>query len=470
MSLSSALNSAASGLATAQTQTSLIADNIANATSTGYVRRDAVIVSTGTGGAQVAEVRRDVDTALVRMARSEGSKMARQQAIFEALENYTLYLGKPGDGTSMADQFSAFNTSLTTLVNMPSSTEAQSAAVYGAENLAASIRATSGTLSQVRADVDMEIRYEVADLNQALYDLADLNGRMLTFEPGTLQAAALGDQMDGLLDRVSEVVGVRISRGADNTVSIYTTGGAALLEGSTVRDVSYNSGDGTFYAGGAEITPGKDGVRGIEEGSLAGFAELQANILPRFQLQLDEYARGLIQAFEASDTSLAAGEAGLFTDNGLAFDPADLEGLANRIQVNEAVSHDGDSEIWRIRDGMAATGPGAAAEAGQILAFIDGLRTPVGADPATGVTAAVTVSEFANQVVTMQAAESSRAETNFNAASSAADLVQVSRQNVEGVNIDDELQKLLLIEQSYAANSKMLTTVADMLDTLLAAV
>lgn len=470
MSLTSALNSAGSGLATAQTQTSLIADNIANATNAGYVRRDAVIVSTGTGGAQVAEVRRDVDTALVRMARSESSKMAHQQAVFEALEDYTLYLGKPGDGTSMPDKFSAFNTALTTLVNMPSSTEAQSAAVYGAENLAASIRDASGTLSQVRADVDMEIRYEIADLNQALYDLAELNGKMLTFEPGTLQAAALNDQMDGLLDRVSEIVGVRITHGSDNTVSIYSTGGAALLEGTGVRDVSYNSGDGTFYAGGVEITPGKHGIRGIEEGSLAGFAELQTNVLPRFQLQLDEYARGLIQAFEASDASLSPGDAGLFTDNGLAFDPANLAGLANRIQVNQAVSHDGDSEIWRIRDGMAASEEGAAAEAGQILDFIDGLRTPVGADPATGVTATVTVAEFGNQIVTMQAAESSRAETNFNAASSAAEMILASRRNVEGVNIDDELQKLLLIEQSYAANSKMLTTVADMLDMLLAAV
>ncbi len=49
-------------------------------------------------------------------------------------------------------------------------------------------------------------------------------------------------------------------------------------------------------------------------------------------------------------------------------------------------------------------------------------------------------------------------------------MVQASRQNVEGVSIDDELQQLMLIEQSYAANSKMLTAVAEMLDTLLAAV
>lgn len=470
MSLSSALNVASRGLAATQVQTQIVSENIANAMTEGYVRREAVLVTTTGGSSAVAEVRRDVDTALVRMSRSESGKMAHQQAIYEALEDYTVYLGQPGDGLSPADKFTAFNTALTTLVNMPSSTEAQSAAVYAAEDLAASIRDASGTLAEVSADVDMEIRYEVADLNQALYDLAELNGKMRNFETGTLEAAALGDQMDGLLDQVAEIVGVRISYSSDNMVSIYTTGGAALLEGTQVQDVSYNASDGSFFAGETEITPGKEGVRGIEEGSLVGFSELKSEILPQFQLQLDEYARGLIQAFEGADASLAEGEAGLFTDNGYAFDPDNLDGLASRLQVNAAVSHDGGSEIWRIRDGMGATEEGAAADATQIQAFIDALDTPVGADPATGLTASVTVAEFANELVTAQASARARAETNYNAASSAAELVQASRVNVEGVNIDDELQKLLLIEQSYAANSKMLTAVAEMLDTLLAAV
>jgi len=470
MSLSGALNTAATGLATTQTQTRVTSDNVANAMTPGYVRREAVLVSTGTGGVVVSEVRRDVDAALVRMARAETGKMAHQQAIHEGLRDYTIYLGQPGDGLSPAEKFSAFNTAMTTLVNMPSSTGAQSAAVYAAEDLAASIRGASDTLANVRAEVDMEIRYEVADLNQALYDLADLNTQMRDFGPGTLEAAQVGDRIDGLLDQVSEIVGVRVSQAADGRVSVYTTGGAALLEGSQVQDVTYNPGDGTFFAGETEITPGKAGVRGVEEGSLAGFAELKQEILPRFQLQLDEYARGLIQAFEGADQTLAAGQAGLFTDNGHAFDPSKLDGLASRIRVNDAVGHGAGSEVWRIRDGMGATTPGEAADATQIQAFIDAFDAPVGADPATGLNATVTLANFGAELVSAQSAERARVESNYNAASSAAEMVQASRQNVEGVNIDEELQKLLLIEQSYAANSKMLTAVADMLDTLLAAV
>ncbi|MDX2485523.1 MAG: flagellar hook-associated protein FlgK [Pseudodonghicola sp.] len=470
MSLSNALNTTATGLATTQTQTRITANNIANAMTPGYVQREAVIVSNISGGSQVAEVRRDVDASLVRMARTESGKMAHQQAVSEGLGNYTIYLGQPGDGLSPADKFSEFNTAMTTLVNMPSSNGAQSAAVYAAEGLAASVRGASDTLADVRAEVDMEIRYEVTDLNQALQDLADLNKQMRDFSNGTLEAADLADRRDGLLDQVSEIVGIRVTETSDGRVNVYTTGGAALVEGDQVQDVTYQPGDGTFFAGNTEITPGKDGLRGVEEGSLAGFSELKSDILPRFQLQLDEYARGLIQAFEGADASLSAGEAGLFTDNGSAFDASELEGLAGRLFVNDAVSHSGDAEVWRIRDGMGATTTGDAADATQIQAFIDGLDAPVGADPATSMSATVTVANFAAEMVSTQSSERARAESDYNAAASAAGLVQASRDSVEGVNIDEELQKLMLIEQSYAANSKMLTAVGEMLDTLLAAV
>ena len=470
MSLSSALNTASTGLATTQTQTQVVADNIANAMTPGYVKREAVIVTTSTGGSMVSEVRRDVDAALVRMARTESGKMASLEAIQEGLTSYTLYLGQPGDGLSPADKFSAFNTAMTTLVNMPSSTGAQSGAVYAAEDLAASIRGASDTLGSLQVQVDMEIRYEVADLNQALYDLADLNKTMRENDPGTIEAAQVADSMDTLLDQVAEIVGVRITESSDGQISVYTTGGAALLEGTRVQDVTYAAGEGRFFAGEAEITPGVEGVRGIEEGSLAGLAELNGDILPRFQLQLDEYARGLIEAFEGADASLSAGEAGLFTDNGSAFDATELDGLASRIRVNDAVSSSGDSEVWRMRDGMSATAEGAASDATQIQGFIDALDTPVDADPDTGLYAGVSVADFAAEMISSQSAERARVESNYNAAVSAAEMVEASRQNVEGVSIDDELQQLMLIEQSYAANSKMLTAVAEMLDTLLAAV
>lgn len=472
MSLSGALNSATAGLHTTQGQSRIAADNVSNAMTPGYVRREAVLVtaSGGQGGAVISEVRREVDATLQRMSRLENSRMTQYQSIQEGLTTYTAYLGQPGDGTSPADRFNDFQNSLTTLVNMPSSNGAQTSVALAAEDLVRSVKGAATTLSTTLNDVNMEIRYEVADLNTALYQLRDLNASGSGFTPGSLEAAQFDEKVDTILDQISGIVDTRIHRSSNGSISLYTVSGAALLEGRVVQDVTFNPSDGTLMAGNQDITPFKDGVRGIQHGSLAGLSELKRETIPQFSQQLDEYARGLIQTFEEADASLAPGEAGLFTDNGIAFDPANITGLASRLQINSKISSTGDAEVWRIRDGLGATSPGAGSETVQINAFLAGLDTSMNAATGTGIPAEVTLRDFSAEMITSQAATRARAENDFNAAASAAEVVMSARRNSEGVNIDDEMQQLLLIEQSYAANSRVLTAVSEMIDTLIAAV
>ncbi len=472
MNLTGALNSATSGLSTTQSLSRVAADNVANASTPGYVRRRAELVTSGPGqgGARVSEIRREVDDTLAKLARLENGKMARHQAVTEGLKSYTVFLGQPGDGISPADKFSDFQNSLTTLVNMPSSTGAQTGAVLAAEQVAKSVRSAATTLGTTRNEVDMEIRYEVADLNQALYTLRDLNQQQRNFQAGSLESAQLDERIDGLLDQISGTIDMRVTVSSAGSISLYTIGGAALMEGDLIQDVSYNPSDGTLMAGAQDITPFKENVRGLQHGSLVGLSELKRDVIPRFSSQLDEYARGLIESFQNADASLAPGQPGLFTDNGMAFDPANTEGIASRIALNDSISLSGGAEVWRIRDGLGAAAPGNASDPAQISAFIDGLNTPVGADPATGIPAFVTVSDFAAEFVTAQATARARAENSFDAAASAAELVMAARRNSEGVSIDDEMQQLLLIEQSYAANARVLSAVSEMIDTLIAAV
>lgn len=472
MSLTGALNTATSGLRTTQTLSSVAADNVANALTPGYTRRKASVVSTlgGQGGVKIADIRREVDASLQRMSRLETGKMGRYQVLDEGLSRYTSYLGQPGDGTSPADKFSAFQNSFTTLINMPSSHGAQSGVVLAAEDLAQAVRGAATSLGTTLSEVDMEMRYEVADLNQALYQLQDLNSKQIAFKAGTVNAANMGEQIDGLLDQISGILDTRVTFSSTGTVSVYTIGGAALIEGQYVQDVTFNAGDGTLMAGQQDITPFKDGVRGLQHGSLVGLSELKRTVIPQFNAQLDEYARGLIQSFETTDASLAPGEAGLFTDNGAAYNPANLSGLASRLQVNEKVSLTGDAETWRLRDGMNAATQGPAAASAQIAAFIDGFSASMGASANTGIPTTVTLQDFAAEMVTSQSTERVRAENNYFAARTAAEMVNGTRSNAEGVSIDDEMQRLLLIEQSYAANSRVLTTVSNMIDTLIAAV
>lgn len=471
MSVSNAINAASMGLRTTQTLSAVTAENVANATTEGYSRRTAVTVS-GAGassGPVVSEIRREVDSALTRMSRNEIGKQARHEAVFVALNNYTVYFGQPGDGLSPAEKFTAFDTSLTTLANLPASNEAQLGVALAAEDLAASIRGASGTLGAVRADVEMEIRYEVSELNQALYDLAGLNKRVVETQRGTPQWAQLGDQMDDIVDRIAGMVDVRVYTNNDGSYNLFTSGGTALLERTQIQDVTYDPSDGTMRAGQVDITTDKPGVRGLTEGSLAGLLELKRSTIPEFQSQLDDYARGLITAFEAADASLSARDAGLFTDGGFAYDPANQEFLASRIQVNEAVRQNASAEYWRLRDGIGATSEGTPSDNSQIQAFIDALDDPLNAAPETGLRPTITIADYATEMVSAQGNERARSQERALDAQSTAEIVMASRQSFEGVNLDEEMQDLQMIQQSYAANSQVLTTALRLIDTLLAA-
>lgn len=470
MSISSALNAAQSGLATSQALSRVSAENVSNSMTPGYVKREGILVSRGPdggGGVQVKEIRRDVDAAITRVARNELGKMTRHQAVFEGLQGYSAYLGQPSDEASPAARFSEFNTSLTTLVNLPSSNGAQLGAVVAAEELSASIVGASNFLAQVKSEVDMEVRYEVSDLNSYLYELASLNPLTTKIEPGSFERAEFEDRIDGLLDEVSKIADIRVSTTSDGWVNVYTNSGTALLEGEKVHDVRFEAALGELFAGDQEITPGKDGLYGIETGSLRGFLELKNEILPRFQLQLDEFARVLIQGFEAIDLTLNSGQVGLFTDNGQRFDSTRLDGLAGRLQVNDAVTAINGNEVWRIRDGFGGEEESNASSTSYIQAALDFFETSVEFNNDAALGSSVKVVNLASEIVAIQQSERANSEIKFERAKSASEVINSTRRNVEGVNIDDEIQRLTLIEQSFAANSSLLKTLNEMFETLL---
>jgi flagellar hook-associated protein 1 FlgK len=223
-------------------------------------------------------------------------------------------------------------------------------------------------------------------------------------------------------------------------------------------------------AGDIDITPNSATARGSDSGRLAGLSWLIANDLPQMKLQLDELARGLVQSFEAADASVGAGQPGLFTDAGGAFDPAQLDGLAGRLALNDSVQPDKGGALWRLRDGAGATFPGEPGDTTQLNAFVDVLETGMAFDAATGLSTNARLGDYAADLVSQQNVLRVGADAQAETARVRLITFEDNRSSIEGVNVDTELQKLLEIEQAYGANSQVLTSLSDMLDTLLASV
>lgn len=471
MGLSSALFTGMSGLKSTQKWSEITARNISNANTEGYVKKTTQFATRSDisgGGVYVSEIRREIDSSLDRMFRYETSKMERQKAIFEGIEEYTAILGQPGDEKSPASKLSEFKSSLLSLVNTPSSSGVQRSVVTSADNLTKTLRDTSYSLEQLRSETIMEIKYEVADLNENLYRLGELNRDILRLNQVPEGSNETLDEIARIVDKVASQINIRTTTGPNGRVNIFTGGGTPLLEDNAINEVSYNVGTGRLTAGTIDITPHDPTVRGFEHGRMSGLIEVQNNIIPKFQLQLDEFARSLIEGFQGADATVdAANPTGLFTDNTIAFDPANLEGLAGRIRVNDNVKPENGGALYRIRDGVNATTPLAASNSDQVNGFLAFFNQGLTFDPNTEIPTNVTIETYANNMVASQQTARTRAEDEYSSVQVTAETIRGSRESMQGVNIDDELQQLLVIEQAYAANSQLMKTVANMMDTLI---
>jgi flagellar hook-associated protein 1 FlgK len=473
MSLAGAMTISRSGMDAVSKWSQVTSQNISNANTEGYTKKTALLNSYVRGAGQgvyVSEVRRETDTSLDILYRLETSKLSKSSTLFEGIDEYTKFIGQPSEERSLTAYLSNFESSLIDLGNAPRNEAVQRAFLEEAQRFAVNLNQQTEIIAKLSDQVEVEIQFEVAEFNELLLRLQTTNDKI--FQQGNEIGVVLGQLEDlqaNILDEMSQKMGIIWREDQSGRIDVFTSQGTPLLDVNTIEKISYNNATGQLSAGSLDITPGNSAVRSFSEGSLAGLYDLKDDVLPRFQLQLDETARTLIENFESTDTSRAPGDAGFFTDGSstTAFNPINLLGLAGRISINDLVIPENGGSLHRVRDGVGAVTPGPASDITQIQAWIASLDAPNTYAGGTNIPTGVSVKTFVNNMVALQQSERSDALTDSKNYSVSAEAIYSTRSGLTGVNIDDELQDLIRIEQAYAANSQVLKSVSEMLDILM---
>src|SRR4051812_48786802 len=119
MSLSQALNTSLSGLRATQSGLSLIATNVANAQTPGYVRKsiDLITSTAGTAGSvRIGAVNRELDQYLQKQLRVESAGGSYADTRAEFLSRLQGLYGAPGSDSSLETAFNNFTSSVQSLV------------------------------------------------------------------------------------------------------------------------------------------------------------------------------------------------------------------------------------------------------------------------------------------------------------------------------------------------------------------
>lgn len=484
MTIAGSLANALSGLAAQARAADLVSANVANATTEGYGRRELelapVYLGVGaSGGVAVAGLRREVDMVTVQSRRLADAAVGHETTLSDFYDRLEQVLGTPDQDGSLSAAVDALDAALIEAASRPDNETRLSAVLSAAQGIANRLNTTSDTVQELRSDADRAIAQQVDNLNNGLIQVRDLNYRIKEAVSGGQDPSTLMDLRQQAIDTLTAIVPIKQVTRDHGTVALYTPGGALLLDGraamlgfaSAGTIVSEMTLEGGALAGltlnDAPIRTNGDGGL-IAGGSLQALFEIRDELAVTAQGRLDGLARDLIERFEdpSVDPTLAAGDPGLFTDGAGPLNLAQETGLAGRISVNSTLDPAQGGALWRLRDGLGAAGPGDVGEAGLIQALSGALSTA--RTPASGgfLGTARSASGLAADLVSLTHGEHRQTETTLSYSSARADALKTQELS-QGVDTDQELQKLMLIEQAYTANARVIQTVGGLLDMLM---
>lgn len=481
MNLSTALNSALSGLVANGRASGVVSENLANALTPGYARRTLELASRGEPGlgVRVMGVVRHVDEGILANRRAADADQVRADVRAAFFSRVTGVIGIPSDTDSISARLSAFENSLIAAASRPDSAQRLDEIAVRANDLTSLLNTATDSVQRIRTEADGQIATLVEELNTALKDVETLNAKIANVSARGLSPASLQDQRQMLVDRINVIVPVKSVPRDHGQIALYSAGGTALLDAGAaevsfahtntiVAEMRFETGAlSGLQINGRDINSTSD--RGpLRGGLLMAQFEVRDGLAVDVQRDLDAIARDLIERFEdpALDATLAAGDPGLFTDDGDAIDISLESGLAGRIAVNAAVDPAQGGASWRLRDGLGAAAPGPTGDARFLQALNDALTATRAVGSGSFGPGQMNASDIGTAFLSGMAVRTSHAEQTLSFASATqTEMLQIEL--TQGVDTDAELGHLMLIEQAYGANARMLEVVSELMDTLL---
>lgn len=482
MSISGALANALTGLTANARAADVVSSNLANVHTDGYGRRDIELGATAAGtrgGVQVLGVTRHVDPGILGDRRLADGALTQARTRSAFLTQVQTSVGTPDQPGSISARIAALEAGLVTAASRPEAPERLQAVAQQAADLVKGFNAVSEDIQTARMRAEADIASAVKTLGSSLDQVRDLNDRIGDATRRRQDTSGLLDQRQTIVDRISQIVPVQEMRRDDGAVALVTSTGAILLEG---RAISIDFAKSNVIAPHMRLENGllsglaldgetvsAAGPRSpIAGGQLAAFFEIRDGLAVTAQTRIDALARNLADRFQPPglDSTQRPADPGLFTDAGARVDAAAEVGLAGRLALHPQVDPASGGMAWHLRDGLGATAPGPGGNAALLGRYVDAMGDRQAMPTGDFGTVAATFAVHAGALSSIVAQDQLAGDEATSLAASRQTGLQTMLMR-DGVDTDTEMQRLMLIEQAYGANAKMIQALDEMMQTLL---
>ena len=318
MGLINAVNIANTGLRSVQSGLNTVANNVAQADVAGYKRQDLRPEALGLISGVRSNVVRASDYYLENQVRVETSKAAETSINDSYLSRVDNLFGVPGEAGSLDSLLNNFNDSLQKLSTSPDDYVTRQQVLGAADGLAKSLNTLSEQVQNLRQLAEDEIAGSIADINDSLNKLQNINVRVAGMSDTDPARSELLNERDRQLTRLSDAMEIDVSYNETGTIVIHSKSGNTLLEGTAAQfefDQRGNVTAGTVYSPdstergvGTVTLRSSNGYRLdlinnglLDTGRIGALINMRDNVLVETQAQLDELAAGLSSALSDSE-------------------------------------------------------------------------------------------------------------------------------------------------------------------------
>ena len=460
MSILSILGVGNSGLRAASVGLETTGHNVANVATEGFSRR-SVNQSTSTPnnrnglfigrGVEVDNIERSIDRFLgARLVNATGDG-SESQIFYDTLAVAESVFDEGSSG-SISSKLSAFYDDLEAMTVDPSDASLRREVVASGQSLSNTVNETGEFLVASIESIDSEIEEYLGTINGMLVEIASYNNGIAGNGSDQLGAGDLLDSRDQLIVELAELTGVTVDYQADGQATVFLGGHALVMESSS-RELSIE-----VVSGIAEIKVETGSsvidVTSFVGGEIGGLSGAQ-NEMADWLEQLDTFVETFTDAFNAQHSSGfdATGAAGgdFFTytagppagdwTRSFAVDESLVEDMDLLAAAGDSTASAGDADnlalLVDLQDSlMFASGTETSEE------FMAGLYASVGKTVAV-------------------------AEIEMESSASQLSDLEMLRDSVSAVDMDEEGVALLQYQAAYEASSKVIQVANQMLDELM---
>lgn len=460
--LLNSIRNASSSMTSYQQMIQVIEHNVANASTEGYRRQEAVLrpgIPTSTskaGGNYVGQMGTGVIVsyikqygqafldAQVRNQLAESSKWEMESDILGQIEATLDETGEAG----LLKMLDAYWSNWQSVSDEPSDISLRTSLKQAGQDLVDAFNNRVAILRDIRHDQDTAIIQAVDEINAIATQVADLNVQIVKAQAAFEAPNDLIDERDRQLNRLAEITG-GIVKYQETGEALVTLGGHALVIGSEAFTLTTTRNAANENM--VEISWTEDGAAfSASSGGLAGLFEVRDELIPEQLSGLSDLASALTTAV---NTQHAAGYDLNGDEGGDFFDYTYTSATFFRMDLSDNLD-----DVNHIAAASVEDAPGDGNNA-TIMANIK--------DTLAMNTNTTTFNDYYNNQITAFGLLVKQATTKTSDTSVVLNSLRELQASESGVSLDEEAASLINAQKSYEACARVLTTIDEMLNTLI---